>query len=67
MTAVVTRTVVSLSSAPAVERVPANVAAITARMTDELSCKLPVTPGTELPSEMPISITVTVTNPIPIP
>jgi hypothetical protein len=62
-----TNNVVSLSSMRAAGTAATNAEAITARTTEGLSCRMPVTPGTELPSEMPRSMTVEVTRASPIP
>jgi len=40
---------------------------MTARVTDDVSCVLPITPGTRLVSEVPIIRTTVVTNAMPMP
>jgi hypothetical protein len=67
VTAMATRTVVSLSAVPAAERVPASPAAITARVTDEVFCVLPITPGTRLVSEVVISMIAAGKSAMPMP
>jgi hypothetical protein len=59
--------VVSISSSPAAASAATSAAAITARTTDDVSCVVPITPGTELLSEVAIITMAAVIRAIPIP
>ena len=67
VTRIAVSTVASLSSTLVVESEATNPATTTARRTVELSCVLPITPGTKLINDVTIITTEDVTSAIPIP